>query len=71
MTRLGHFVAGNALPLDKLARWAVIAQVRLRRFCEDDQSMTIHELTHLVGACSFLLGRRVAVTELFDMDARP
>ena len=64
MTRFGHFLRGNRLRIADVAEYSTVPEKRLRAI-EAGADMRINELYHLVGACSYLLGRRVQVTELF------
>ena len=66
MTRLGHFIRGNRLQFADVAQWAVISERRLRRIESGREEMNIHDLYRLVAACSYLLGRRVKLTELIE-----
>jgi hypothetical protein len=66
MTRLHHFIRGNRLQLAEIAGWSTIEERRLRRMVESADHMRIYDLYRLAGACSYLLGRRVQVTELID-----
>ena len=67
MTRLDHFIRGNRLRLADIAEWSVIEERRLRRMIESAEHMRIHDLYRLAGACSYLLGRRVRMTELIEV----
>ena len=67
MTRLDHFIRGNGLQLADIAEWSVIEERRLRRMVECVEYMRIHDLYRLAGACSYLLGRRVQMTELIEV----
>jgi len=67
VTRLDHFIRGNGLRLADIAEWSVIEERRLRRMVESVEQMRIHDLYRLAGACSYLLGRRVQMTELVDV----
>jgi hypothetical protein len=64
---LDHFIQGNGLLLADIAEWSVIEERRLRRMVESVEHMGIHDLYRLAGACSYLLGRRVQMTELIDV----
>jgi hypothetical protein len=66
MTRLGHFIEGNRLPFADVAEWAVMPESRLRRLAAGKTDIRLHDLYHLAGACSYLLGRRVKITELVE-----
>ena len=50
-----------------IAEWSVIEERRLRRMVECVEYMRIHDLYRLAGACSYLLGRRVQMTELIEV----
>ena len=66
MTRLHHFIRKNRLRLSDIAGWSAIEERRLRRMVASAEHMRIYDLYRLAGACSYLLGRRVQVTELLE-----
>jgi hypothetical protein len=67
VTRLDHFIRGNGLRLADIAEWSVIEERRLRRMLASADDMRVHDLYRLAGACSYLLGRRVRMTELIEV----
>jgi hypothetical protein len=68
MTRIDHFIRGNGLSLSSIAEWATMPERHLQAILDGDNEPGIHEAYRLIAACSYLLGRRVRITELFDFE---
>ena len=70
MTRLEHFIRGNGLALSDIAEWATMKELRIQALI-DGGEWRIHDACRLVASCSYLLGRRVRLAELFNVDETP
>jgi hypothetical protein len=67
MTRLEHFIRGNGLSATNVAEWATMKEPKLRAVVAGEAVPKLYEAYRLTAACSYLLGRRVRITELFDL----
>ena len=70
MTRLEHFIRGNGLSAPNVAEWATMKEPRLHAILSGERIPGTHDAYRLTAACSYLLGRRVRITELFDFEDR-
>lgn len=68
MTRIDHFIRGNTLSPSNVAEWATMPEPQLRAIIAGNTTPGVHDAYRLTAACSYLLGRRVRITELFDFD---
>jgi hypothetical protein len=72
MTRLEHFIRGNGLTLSDISEWSRIKERRIRAVLDGTEAPHLDDAYLLTSACSYLLGRRVRITELFDFEeAKP
>jgi hypothetical protein len=67
MTRLEHFIRGNGLSLSDVAEWSTMKQEDVQALLDGTVEPRMFDVYRLVGACSYLLGRRVRIAELLDL----
>lgn len=67
MTRLEHFVRGNGLSVSDIAQWSTMKPEDVEAILSGTTEPHIYDGYRLAGACSYLLGRRVRLTELLDL----
>ena len=70
MTRLESFIRANAIRTGKMAEWAGISRAHLRRLRLGRMEPTRKTMVALARAAGDWLGRRVRVSELFDIGER-
>ena len=66
MTRLEAFLRANGLRPSVVAEWSGVSRQQLYRI-RHGSDLRLNTARHLVGACSYILGRRVWFAELFDL----
>lgn len=67
-TQLESFIRSNGLKPAQLARVAYISRQHLMRVRTGEGDPTRHVMVRLMMACTLILHRRVALSELFDLE---
>jgi hypothetical protein len=66
-TRLDHFLEQNHIPPDALAESAGVPLHVVEELRRDDGDPTLTVMRDLLNACRRITGRKVEMTEIFDL----
>ncbi len=69
MTQLEHFITRNVLKPANVARAANCSRQHLLRLRKGDMDPTRGMMIAIARGCAFLVGRPVAVAELFEIES--